>query len=108
MVMSWPAAIMFGGMGASWAVHWCGAWQSMHERTLLTRYAPRSRRAGVLSNLIWVRGRVRGPMNGRQPMVKLIPTARSRTKTTNIQTQTLAAFFICARVSVYDLRAADE
>jgi hypothetical protein len=46
----------------------------------LPRYWPRASRSRVGSNLREVRGRDFGPMNGRQPIVNVIATARSTNK----------------------------
>ncbi len=49
----------------------------MQSVTCRTRYSPRAWRAGVLSNLRVVSARARGPMNGRQPIVSVIPAAKT-------------------------------
>src|ERR1017187_2724152 len=60
MFISWPAPSEFGRTGASCAVQSCPAWQSMQSLTSRTRYSPRARRAGVLSNFRAVSARARG------------------------------------------------
>ena len=55
----------------------CGEWQSSQPATNLKIYLPRARRSGVLSNFRLVVARMRGPMMGRQPIVKVMATDAS-------------------------------
>ena len=60
-------------MGVPAADHSCGEWQYTHPESAVAIYRPRSNRCGVRSNVRLVSGRALGPINGRQPMVKLMP-----------------------------------
>ena len=65
----------------------------MHRLTFNTKYSPRARRAGVLWNLRAVSARTRGPMNGRQPIVNVIPAAKTTASTTNPDTKIFLTLF---------------
>src|SRR5277367_2115672 len=62
--------------------------------TFRTKYSARARRAGVLSNFLGVSERVRGPRNGRHPMVNVIPAARTTTSTANTNPSVFPRLFI--------------
>src|SRR5665213_300845 len=84
ILKSWPAPSMPGRTGASCLVQSCGEWQSTHAASCSTRYFPRASRSGVDWKVRSVRGRMRGPMNGRHPTVAVMATANTapRHKTT--------------------------
>jgi hypothetical protein len=66
----------------------------MQVITLRVRYSPRASRVGVLSNFLAVSARACGPTNGRHPIVKVIPAAKTTASATNIQTRSFPIFFI--------------
>jgi hypothetical protein len=92
--MSWPEPSLPGTSGASCAVQSCSEWQAMQSVTLLTRYAPRARRSGVLSNLREVSVRARGPTKGRQPIVKVMLAVSPITRTTAAHARSFTSLFI--------------
>lgn len=62
-------------------------------------YSPRCRRAGVASNRRSVNARFFGPMIGRQPIVKVMPTA-----TRAMRTRRLVSRAFCQRLIYSDPR----
>src|SRR5215469_1171480 len=111
MFMSWPEPSVPGKIGASCAVQSCSAWQLMQSVALLTRYWPRANRAGVLSNFRAVNVRARGPMNGLQPIVKVMPTASTTASTTTVHANSFPSFFIESlrlRTRLRELRLSDD
>ena len=66
----------------------------MPRLTFKAKYSPRAERVGVLSNFRAVSARARGPMNGRQPIVKVIPAAKMTASTTNTDTRLFLSPFI--------------
>ena len=66
----------------------------MQSVTFRTRYSPRAKRSGVLSNRRSVRGRALGPMNGCHPMVNVIPAAKTSASTTNTKPSVLPNLFM--------------
>ena len=57
----------------------------MQSEIPVARYFPRASRCGVRSNWREVVARIRGPMSGRHPIVRLIPTLnRIKIKTAEI------------------------
>ena len=75
----------------------------MQSLTFRTRYSPRARRAGVLSNFRAVSARARGPMNGRQPIVNVIPAAKTTASATNTHPRIFPSLFIESGISWFDL-----
>src|SRR5688572_8355443 len=79
-----PAPARPGLIGRPLVAGSSSEWQKRQPVTLLTRYSPRSMRAGEGSKRRSVSGRVLGPKKGVHPIVAVIATERTTTRITTV------------------------
>ena len=66
----------------------------MHPLTFSARYFPRASRSAVLSMVRAVVARALGPMNGRHPIVNVMPAANITASRASIAPRVFPGFFI--------------